>query len=243
MIAEEKAPSVASGLVGMLNVFVDPAATAKRIPAKLSWLWPLIAMGIIYGVVGYLMMPYSTQLTDSILAAQAAQQGLSPDRMENARNIAHTISRVQSALIPVEIIVGTLILAWFVSVMGSMTGARAKFRNVFSLMASCSLIQALQSIAAYVVIRAKGDEIHSVEQLTPAFGLDIFLQDLHGALYALVNFFSIFEIWYIVVLTVGLATLARSSKGTAFVAITPAWVLPLLIRIISNAFTPGGSGS
>jgi hypothetical protein len=243
MLAEEKAPSVASGLVGMLNVFVDPAATAKRIPAKLSWLWPLIALGIIYGVVGYLMVPYAMQFSDAIVSAQAAQQGLTPERTESARNIAHVMSHVQSVLSPVVIIVGILILAWLVSIMGSVTGARAKFRNVFSLMAACSLIQALQSIAAYVVVRAKGDEIRSVEQLTPAFGLDIFLQELHGPLFAVVNFFSIFEIWYIVVLTVGLAALAKSSKGKAFAAITPAWVLPLLIRLIGSAFSPGGSGS
>ncbi|HTS51289.1 MAG TPA: YIP1 family protein [Bryobacteraceae bacterium] len=243
MIAEEKTPGVASGLVGMLNVFIDPAATAKRIPAKLSWLWPLITLGIIYGVVGYLMMPYSGQLVDAAIAERSAQQGLRPEQIENARNLAHTFSRAGAVINPVVLILALVILAWLVSVMGSMTGARAKFRNVFSLMAACSLIQALQSIATYVVVRAKGDEIRSVEQLTPAFGLDIFLQNLHGPLFALVNFFSIFEIWYIVVLTVGLAALTKSSKGKAFAAITPAWVLPLLVRMIQIAFTPGGSSS
>lgn len=243
MIAEEKAPSVASGMVGMLNVFVDPAATAKRIPAKLSWLWPLITLAVIYGVVGYLMMPYSLQLVDTAIAERSAQQGLRPEQIERAQSMAHTFSRAGAVINPVVLIVGMLILAWLVSVMGSMTGARAKFRNVFSLMAACSLIQALQSVATYVVVRTKGDEIHSVEQLTPAFGLDIFFQNLHGPLYALVNFFSIFEIWYIVVLTVGLAALAKSSKGKAFAAITPAWVLPLLIRMVQLAFSPGGSSS
>jgi|SRR5579863_4543738 len=242
-MAAQETPSIVSGLVGMLNVFVDPATTAKRVPAKLSWLWPLIVFSIIYGVIGYLMMPYTTHLADAAIAERSAQQGLRPEQIERAQNIAHTLSRVGAVINPVVLILALLLLAWLVSMMGSMTGARAKFRNVFSLMASCSLIQALQSIAVYIVVRAKGDEIRSVEQLTPPFGLDIFLQDLHGTLFAVVNFFSIFEIWYIVVLGVGLAALAKSSKGKAFAAITPAWVLPLLLRMIQLAFTPGGSSS
>ena len=243
MIAQEKTPpNIASGLVGMLNVFVDPAATAKRVPAKISWLWPLITLGIIYGSVGYLMMPYSRQFADATIAERSAQQGLNPEQIERAQNIAHTFASAGAVITPVTLIVGLLILAWLVSVMGAMTGARAKFRDVFALMASCSLITALQSIATYIVVRTKGDPIRSMEQLTPSFGLDIFLQDLHGALYTLVNFFSIFEIWYIVVLTVGLAALAKSSKGKAFAAITPAWLIPLLIRMIQVAFSPG-SGS
>lgn len=229
-----------SGLVGMLNIFIDPSATARRIPAKFSWLWPLITIGIIYVVFGYLMLPYTAGIADAAIAERVAQQGMRPEQVERAQTVAHMISRVAVGFTPVFFIVITLLLAWLVSVMGSVTGARAKFRDVFSLMAACSLIPAFQYIAAYVVVRVKGDEVHSVEQLTPPFGLDIFVQDLHGVAFAVVNFFSIFEIWYIVVLTVGLAYLTKSSKTKAFVTITPAWVLQLLLRVIQVSLAPGG---
>jgi hypothetical protein len=135
-----------------------------------------------------------------------------------------------------------LFFGWLVSAMASMAGLRTKFRDVFSLMAACSLIPALQSIATYIVLRAKGDEITSQDQLTPPFGLDIFLQNIHGGLLGLVNFFSIFQIWYLIVLTLALAYLGKSSKGKAFFAITPAWLLPLVIRVIQGMFQ-GGQGS
>jgi Yip1-like protein len=239
----DETPGIASGIVGMLNVFVDPAATAKRIPAKLSWLWPLIIIGVIYTVFGYLLLPYTIQLADTAIADRVAQQGLPSAQIERAQALAHTFSQVAVGFTPIFFIVVLLILAWLVNVMGSVTGARAKFRDVFSLMAACALIPALQYVASYIVVRFKGDEIRSVEQLTPPFGLDIFFQDLHGVAHTLVNFFSIFEIWYLVVLTVGLAHLTRSSKGKAFAAITPAWIIPLLLRMIQSAFAPGGSGS
>jgi hypothetical protein len=134
------------------------------------------------------------------------------------------------------------LFAWLVTVTGSMVGVRAKFRDVFSLMSACSLILALQYIAGYIVLRAKGDEIQSQEQLTPPFGLDILFQNVHGPLLALLNYFSIFQIWYLVVFTVGLAALTKSTKGQAFAAITPAWLLPLLLRML-QAMLQGGTGT
>lgn len=231
----EASGGIASGLVGMLNVFIDPAATAKRVPAKLFWLWPLITLTIIYVVFSYLMLPYTLQLVDARINQQMQQRGLPPEQVERAKRIADTFSQFTGLITPVVVIGVIALLAWLVTLTGSMAGLRAKFRDVFSLMAACALIPALQYIANFIVIRAKGDEIQSPEQLTPPFGIDIFFQSAHGALLAFLNFFSIFEIWYLVVLLFGLAYLAGASKGKAFVAIAPAWILPLLFRVIGAA--------
>jgi hypothetical protein len=240
--AKEETLTVGDGIVGMLNVFVDPAGTAKRIPAPLAWLWPLLTLSIIYIVTGYLMLPYIMNLIDVRINQQISQQNTPAEQAERGRAIAHAIYQFYPLAIPVIVIVFILFFAWLVSAMASMAGLRTKFRDVFSLMAACSLIPALQAIATYVVLHAKGDEITSQDQLTPPFGLDIFLQNIHGALLALVNFFSIFEIWYLVVLTFALAYLGKSSKGKAFFAITPAWLLPLVIRVIQGMLQ-GSQGS
>ncbi|MBZ5611803.1 MAG: YIP1 family protein [Acidobacteriia bacterium] len=235
--------SVGSGLIGMLNAFVDPKGTARLVPAPLFWLWPLLTLAIIYGVFGYLMLPYTMQLIDARMSQQFAQQNVPPERAEAAQRVAHMFAQFTFVLTPVSVIVFLVVMAWLVSLMGSIVGLRAKFRNVFSLMAACSLITALQTIAVYIVLRVKGDEIQSQEQLTPPFGLDIFLQDVHGPLLAVLNFFSIFEIWYLVVLVLGLAYLSKSSVGKAFAALTPAWLLPLLFRMIGMMFAGGGASS
>jgi len=241
-MVEEKKLTVGDGFIGMLNVFVDPKTTAKDVPAPLSWLWPLITLTIIYIVTGYLMLPYVMNLIDVRINQQISQQNTPVEQAERARTVAHAIYQFYPLAIPVIVVVFILFFGWLVSAMASMAGLRTKFRDVFSLMAACSLIPALQSIATYIVLRAKGDEITSQDQLTPPFGLDIFLQNIHGGLLGLVNFFSIFQIWYLVVLTLALAYLGKSTKGKAFFAITPAWLLPLVIRVIQGMFQ-GGQGS
>ena len=239
-MAEEN-PSVASGLFGMFNAFVDPMGLAKRVKTKLFWLWPLVTLCIIYIVVGYLMLPYTLQAVDFSIQQRMAAQNLPPERMESARTMAHAFSGVGIAFTPVFIIGVVALLAWLVTITGSMLGLRAKFRDVFSLMSACALIPALQYIASYIVVRTKGDEIQSPEQLMAPFGADIFIQDVHGVALAFLNFFSIFEIWYLVILGLSLAYLTGSSKGKAFAAITPAWVIPLLLVIIRARFSPGAS--
>jgi hypothetical protein len=224
--------SIGDGIVGMLNVFVDPKGTAKRVPAPLSWLWPVICLTIVYVVFSYLMLPYTMNLIDLRINQQISQQGMSALQADRARSVTHMVYQFLPLASPVFVILFVLLFAWLVLAMGSIAGLRAKFRDIFSLIVACQLIQLLQTVATYIVLRAKGDEITSQEQLTPPFGIDIFLQDIHGALFALVHFFSIFEIWYLIVLTIGLAALAKTSKGKAFFAITPAWLLSLVVQVI-----------
>lgn len=232
---QEQKLTIGDGIVAMLNIFVDPKGAAKRIPAPFSWLWPVIALCIIYGVFSYLMLPYALALID----LRMSQQNVPAEQLERAKTLTHMVTQVGVLFTPLIWIGVLALLAWLVGVMGSVAGLRTKFRDVFSLMAACQLISSLQIVATYIVIRAKGDEITSQEQLTPPFGLDIFLQNIHGPLYALVNFFSIFEVWYLIVLTLGLAYLAKVSKGKALFAITPAWLLGLLYRVVAAMLQPG----
>lgn len=229
----EQNATAADGLIGMMNVFVDPATTAKRVRGSWSWVWPVIALSIIYVTFGYLMLPYVMQMMD----ARFAQQNVPPERLENAKRVAQTMSQFSTVVTPLIVIGFVALIAWLIVVTGSIVGTGGRFRDVFSLVAACSIINALQYIASYVVLRSKGDEIQSAEQLQPPFGLDIFASDLHGPLLAIMNFFSIFEIWYLVVLGLGMAVLTGSSKSKAFLAITPAWLLPLLYKIVVSLFS------
>lgn len=235
MAEEPVAPetgSATSGILGMFNAFVDPAGLAKAAKTKMFWIWPLLLTCIVTIVVLYMMTPYTLSISEARLAQ------VPPERQDQARRITQIMANVIPFVAPIGIVVVTVIMAFFVNLTCSMTSIRTKFRDVFSLMTGCSLIVCLQTIATLVVLRVKGDEVTSQEQMTPPFGLDIFIP-AHGALLAVLNFFSIFEIWYLVVFGLALAFMTGSTKGKAFFAITPAWLIPLLLKIVGSFFTPG----
>jgi hypothetical protein len=224
--------TVADGLIGTVNVFVDPGSTAKRIPNRYSWIWPVAFLIIGHGVFAYLMKPYVFEMMETALA----QRNLPADSIERARSLMHTTTEITTPLTPV-IIVGLIALyAVLIKVIYSAMGKKTRFRDLFALTAACSLIGLLQYIATYIVIRAKGDPIETPEQLAPPFGFDMLFPGVHGTKFVLLNFFSIFEIWFIVVLVLGLAALTRSSKIQAFLASTPAWLLPLAFRVLGSLF-------
>lgn len=143
-----------------------------------------------------------------------------------------TIGLIVGPLAAVAIIA---LISWLITAIAAVLGKTARFRDVFALTLCCTVIGSLQYIASYVVLAAKHERIDNPEQLRPPFGLDIFLPDLHGVPLAIVGYFSVFQIWYLVALTLGIAALTRSSKGQALAMVTPAWVLPLALTVLGAA--------
>lgn len=162
--------------------------------------------------------------------------GLSGAQLDQAVRMTETFSRVGAFASPVLILAFVALFAALVMLMASMMSIKVKFRDVFSLLSVCGLINCIQIIASYFVLKAKADEISSMQQLQPPFGLDIFFADLKGPLLAILNYFSLFQVWYLVILTLAFAHLTRTSKGKAFAAITPAWLIPLLFKILGSLF-------
>jgi hypothetical protein len=228
----EATGSAADGLIGLVNVFVDPQTTAQKVPSRLSWLWPVLVLVIGYTVITYLMMPYSMQMMETSIR----QRNLPPEQLDQALAMGRTIGQGIAYATPILGIGFTALFALLIKVVYSMMDVRPKFRDVFSMLAACSVIPLLQMAATYVVLRTKGDPVETPEQLQPSFGLDIFLQGIHGATFAFVHFFSIFQIWYLVVLVFGLAYLTKSTRMQALFAITPVWLIPLALAMIGGMF-------
>jgi hypothetical protein len=230
-VERENRPSVSAGITGMFNVFIDPAATAKAVRAPLAWLWPLIVTSIASIIYGLFFTPL---MIDTM--RKYPPNGASGAQLDQAIHITEIVTKVSFFVSPLIIAGAIAFFSALIMLTASMMSTRVKFRDIFSLMSMCSLINVLQIIASYFVLRAKADEIGSMQQLQPAFGLDIFFSELKGPLFAILNYFSLFQVWYLVILGLSLAYLTGSSKGKAFAAITPAWLIPLLFKIVGSLF-------
>src|SRR5260370_34954364 len=168
--------SVAAGFAGFFNAFVDPKATARAVRAPFAWLWPLIVLGVASVLYGYLFFAPLMLTT----MRNYPPEGLSGPDLERALHFAEMFAKVGVFIGPLFIAGILALLAALVMLMASMLSLRVKFRDVFALMSACSLISALQIVARYFVLHAKAGEIGSMQQLRPAFGLDIFFSDLKG---------------------------------------------------------------
>ncbi len=225
--------TLGESISGTLNAFVDPAGVARNAGKKGFWIFPLVLLCLAVMAVSLALVPTTMRVME-----MNPPPNLTHEQFQNALPTIRAATYGFSIATPLFIVGILAVSAWLVGVASSMTGVKASFRGIFSLLCACSVVTVLQVIAGYIVVRLKGDDVQSVQELQPPFGLDIFFGGLKGVPYALLNFFSIFEIWYIVMLGLSLALLARTPKSKAFFVITPAWMVPLLFRLVGAMFQP-----
>jgi len=230
----QQSASFKEGILGLLNVYIDPASTARRVQLKWFWVYPLIVMSVVMVICQLQLVPFTIQAMR--VDPPGNMSGMSGAQLQQALSMTEKITTIVAYLLPIFILGFTALAALLVVAMGSIVGARAKFSHVLGLLLACGMITILQMIASVIVLKQKGlDDIQSMHQLQVPFGLDIFI-NATGALGGLLNFFSIFMIWNIVIMVLSYAKLAKVSYGKAFFATLPPWVLGMLFTVLGAAF-------
>ncbi|HEY7210324.1 MAG TPA: YIP1 family protein [Bryobacteraceae bacterium] len=222
----------ASDLAGMGNFFLDPNGAARRVHSKWFWIGPLIVFSIISVVASFLMIP----IAQHVMEVAPLPPNTTPEQYQKGMSIGLTIMRISMYFAPV--IAAVLFAIQTAVLLGSsaVLGVRARFWQLFNLITGCSLIQALSSIAGLIILKAKG-EVATRAELRPALGLDIFMPEgTNKFLTAFLGYFSVFEIWWIVMLVLIFAAAFKVSRGKAFVVVLPLIILSLILRLIGAAF-------
>lgn len=231
-LPREQPETIGDDLVGMGSFFVDPEGAARRIPHKWFWVGPVIVISIISVVAALLRLP----ITEHVMQNMPVPPNVSPEQFQRNLDLGLRIQQIAIWFTPLIVVIVDLVAALILLAMSSVLSAKAKFLSLFNLIAGCSLIQGLAAIAGIAILRAKG-EVSTVAELQPALGLDIFMPEgSNKFLVALLASFSIFEIWWIVMIVLIYSRAFRVSKGKAFAAIFPLVLLGMLVRLVGAAF-------
>lgn len=187
---------------------------------------------MIIGVCNYLLVPVTLRVMQIDPPGNMTVAEL--ERVLPAIEFSQKISAYAS---PVIIAIIVLISAAVLTGMCAVMDLKARFQDNFSLIAHSGLIGAAGYLAQFVVVTLKGDDVQSLVELRPGFGLDLLLDDgANRFLYAVLNYFSLFTVWYIFVLGLTFAFLVHTSKSRASTATAPVWLLGLLFAIVGAFF-------
>jgi hypothetical protein len=222
----------ASDLAGMGSFFMDPPGAARRVHSKWFWVGPLVVFSIIALVASLIMMP----IAQHVMEIAPLPPNTSPEQYQKGMSVGLAIMRVSMYFAPVFAAILFAIQTAVLLGSSALLGVKATFRNLFNLITGCSLIQVLSSVAGVVILKAKG-EITTQAELRPALGLDIFLPSgANKYLAAFLGYFSVFEIWWIVMMVLIFAIAFKVSKGKAFAVVVPLVVLSLIFRLAGAVF-------
>lgn len=231
-VPKDQSQSFGSDLLGMGDFFIDPQAAARRVFRKWFWIGPVLLYSIVAVIVGYLLMP----VVQHVLEVSPIPANLSPEQYQRNIGIGMLLQRIFMFLAPVT---SAALFAFYALILlgsCSVMSIQTKFLWLFNFVCGCALIQLLASIATVVVIKMKG-EISSMAELRPALGLDIFLPEgTNKFVTALLGYFSIFELWWIVMAVLIFSAAFRVSKAKAFAVILPLILLSIIFRLAGALF-------
>jgi hypothetical protein len=231
-VTQEEQGSFAGDLVGMFNFFIDPIAASKLIRHKWFWVGPIVLEAIVTAVILYLTIPFMVHVAEVSPPPPNVDAATYQQRLPMIIGFYKFLPIIFVFVVVIFTLIGALILWGTCSVMQ----IKSKFGWLFNLLAGAGLISTLQGIAAFLVLKGKG-EVNSQAELQPPLGLDIFMPETtNKMLLAFVGFFTPFQIWYIVILGLTFAYAFKVTKGKAFAAITPVVLVPLLFKLLGAAF-------
>lgn len=227
------APGLGRRILGMFNVFVDPHATACLIPYRWSWAPPLAFSSAVIAFTSWLNIPIALDVM-----RRNPPGNMSAEQLARALPMISLTQKIAALAGPVIMMAILAIFAALLSAASVLLNIRSRFRDNFSLLAHAGLIGILQQLAGFIVIRLRAGEIQTIQELRPSFGLDLLLgEGSSGLLRAVLSYFSIFTVWYIVMLGLTFASLTGISKGKAFGATAPVWILSMVLAVAGMFFS------
>jgi hypothetical protein len=214
----------------LIDIFIDPRSSSQRLNARSAWLIPLIATGIAGTILGFANLPILARVLEQNLPA-----GLSEEQAHQAVTNILFYQKIGYALFPLITFIKWAFLSSLLFMSCVLLDIKVTFKRLFALIAQCALLMLLQDLTVHLIIRLKGSEVGSIAELVPKLGLDLLLhllgQNLDKTLMTIIGYFSIFNIWYIVVLFLSISYLGQCSKLKAFIACIPVWFLPLCFAV------------
>lgn len=226
--------SFADDLVGMGSFFIDPEGAAKRAFHKWFWIGPLIVVSIIAIVTQMVRLP----ITQEVMQTMQLPNGVTEQQWDKQMQVSLMIQHIAVWASPVIVIILYLFQAAVLLAMCSILTVNAKFRTLFNIVAGCSLISSLEAIASVIVLKMKAP-VSTIAELKPPLGLDIFLSEgSNKMLLGLLSYFTIFNIWWIIMMVLVLATAFRMTKGKAFTIVLPIILISLVLIMVGAAFSP-----
>ena len=132
-----------------------------------------------------------------------------------------------------------MILAGLLYLVSILANGRMRFRQAYSLVAFASIALVAEWSVGLTVMLLKGlENIQRPFDLVPALGLTLIFRDVGLGWFTLLNSVNLFQIWFIVLLVIGIASMNGFSRWKSGWVVVSVW----LFQTAVGALTTGLSG-
>jgi len=245
LLVAESGANEAGGLSQVervVDTFVAPVKAFTDILRSTTWWLPLVLSAIpSYILVAAISMKVGwSQLVDNTIMTtpglQARLAGLDPAQVATQHKVLEYSYKIPLMVGPVLGIIILLIMSvvlW--AVINFVFGGKATYGQVFCLGNYAFLPAGIKSLIAAIVLFAGGGENFTLQNLlgtSPGYYIET-----PGALKTFLTSFDLFTLWSVVLLSLGLAIVAKTKRSSGFITVGGLWFLFVLLGTAGAAFS------
>lgn len=222
------------------DTFIAPAKTFEDIKrGNRSWWLPFLLFAIagyaLFGVISS-RIGMDKVIENQINMNPKYQERIaeaSPEQQARIRQIQLYSIEVSFLSAPLLMLAGFALLS--LGLLGTINfvfAGRATYAEVFAMWFYASLPQLVKTIMGMIVICFQAPEQFNVQNFSPTNAAALLLDpSSNQALYALASSVDITTIWTLVLLSMGIATVARVKRSSGYIAVFGWWVVFVLLRV------------
>ncbi|MDD3643424.1 MAG: YIP1 family protein [Candidatus Krumholzibacteria bacterium] len=217
--------------ISLVEIFVDPQKVFHRIAAGLAWWKPWIVIAVLTVVIAWIGQPVNLQV------AGLNPRDLPPEQLEAQLDAMRRFGFVGLILAPLAMLLIFVIIAAIVNITVNLASGRSGFKKVLCLMQFAGLIGVVEQGLRLGILHMKGIEtIESSGDARVSFGMAAlpWFSEAGNFARAVMDSLSVFQIWYLIVFTLGIAAIFRISRGKAVAATVVVWVISIALLMLQG---------
>lgn len=210
-----------------LEVVVAPESAFNRDLGGHSYMLPLGILSLSFVLLSWLQAPLAIRWAH--LQMQAANA--SPDQISASLAVMWRVQRWSLAAVPLLLLVKWLLCAAMIWLVAQLCLASLTYARGLGIVAYCYLPVFLRDATILFILWMRGvGALDHPEALNVAIGLNLLFPQLPLPWAALAGNLNLFELWYLMLMILGISAAAAVRRRVALAIVLPGWVVTLFIQ-------------
>lgn len=219
---------ITSRLRILFEVFHSPEIAFSRNLAGPSYLVPFVLFGICSVFIATFQLGINLEWAENQMLAA----GASNDQIVSNLRWLRDFGRYGLLIVPVLLMVKWTLMSALLWVTAQLVLKDVDYSKILTVVAYSNMAIVARDLVVYIIILLRGHEVlKRPHGLDVAIGLNLLFPSLQTPWNVLTGNVNIFEAWYILLLSVGLAKVTATSwqRGTA--TVLPNWIFVTLVQV------------
>ena len=217
-------------LQNIVDILAEPSAAFARLKSEPKWLLAMVIFCLFSVGIAWAMFPFTAQMMDQ----KMMEEGVLSEQIEIAKKVARISTPIGALVAP---IIWLLAISTILTLTARLLGLNdaIRFKHIYAAVVHTSLISFLIALVntALLVVFRDVEDIRRTTDMKIIPGLHLLLGSSgNPKLLTFLSHFNPLNLWYLVVLAIGIRVFADTDKTKACFGAIIIWLLGVATEVI-----------